>query len=117
MILTLQGRLAPTPKKIRLWEGHFQDLKLTNQSAGFGHVGPMRVQSLTIGKTLSDSIISIFDHRYKIIGFLFNILTIFGQYLHNIWTIFRQYWTNICTIFGQYLGNIQVVFIQYLGNI
>ena len=57
MILTLQGRLAPTPKKIQLREGHVQDLpKLTNQSTGFGHVGPMRIQSLTIWKTLSDSI-------------------------------------------------------------
>ena len=91
---------------------------MTNQSTGFGHVGPMRVQSLTIWKTLSDSIIiSIFDHRYKIIGCLFNILTIFRQYLHNIWTIFRQYWDNICTIFGQYPGSIHTIFWQYIVNV
>ena len=71
MILTLKGRLAPTPRKMRLWEGHFQD-----------------IPKLTIRKTLSDFIISIFDHRHKIIGHLFNILTI----LDNIWTILENIW-------------------------
>ena len=67
--------------------------------------GPMREQTLSIGKTLLDSSISIFDQRYKIIGCFFqnfdNILAIFGQYLDNIWRTSGPYSYNIWTIYGQ----------------
>ena len=76
----------------------------------------MRAQSLTIGNTLSYSIINIFDHRPKIIGYLYDIWTILGQYLDNIRTIFGQYLGNIWTIFGQYVNNIRKVFIQLSDN-
>ena len=77
----------------------------------------MTAQSLTIGNTLSYSIINIFDHRPKIIGYLYNIWTIFGQYLGNIWAIFGQYLGNIWALFGQYVNNIRSVFIQLSDNI
>ena len=67
--------------------------------------------------SLSYSIINIFDHRPKIIGYLYNIWTIFGQYLGNIWAIFGQYLGDIWAIFGQYLGNIWAIFGQHVNNI